>query len=375
MGVNGAHTLTYSLPNIKSEQLYLIGLFLYNKPQLQTKRTPCIYIDASWVLRQCSVEGRVQYLVRLCTHLVSIGFRVVVVCDGSVRHHSKRSTTKRLAESYTSKIALNKNNSFLISLISKKESSDSLSEIAEIEAAMKVVSTRVNKLQGTLKRSNINVGEKTFNKIKEEIKKINLDQSLLYAIQSEFQADSTLAWAINTQEADMLLSTDSDLAALLGHRCVAIKNFTYQDQNKVKVLKDLDFFSADYNTIHEIAVHLNEPIENTKEHQYLTFCDKHKLQSEMIEYSWKNKAGTKIFSSSMTVLPVNRKVAKLPPTRANRMLIHLPPPRRQKMYQYALDDLNIKQNAIIDIVDKDNDNDINTMMMLTTNQLKLMTIL
>jgi hypothetical protein len=98
MGVNGAHTLTYSLPSIKSEQLFSIGLFLYNKLDLQGQRLPTMYVDASWVLRQCSVEGRIQYLVRLCTFIVGLGFRVVIVCDGNTRHHSKRSTTKRIAE-------------------------------------------------------------------------------------------------------------------------------------------------------------------------------------------------------------------------------------------------------------------------------------
>jgi hypothetical protein len=157
----------------------------------------------------------------------------VVVCDGS--------TTKRMAESYSTKIALNTNNLFLMSLIANIELSDIVSERAEIDSAMKIVSSRINILQANLKRSNIVVGEETFNNIKEVILKTNMDHSLLHAVQSEFQADSTLAWAINNHKADILLSCDSDLAALLGHRCVSIKIFTCQGRYINKILKYIDF--------------------------------------------------------------------------------------------------------------------------------------
>jgi hypothetical protein len=96
MGINGAHALTYCIKGITVHQLFSIGLFLYNKNRNATKRPPTIYVDASWVIRQCSVEScRVSYMVRLCTLLVQAGFCVVIVCDGAERHHSKRATTKR----------------------------------------------------------------------------------------------------------------------------------------------------------------------------------------------------------------------------------------------------------------------------------------
>jgi hypothetical protein len=120
MGVNGAHSLTYSINSISIQQLFSIALHIFTRNRNHIHRKPTIYVDTSWVLRSCHTEDRVGYLIRLSSFLVTSGFQVVIVCDGSVRHHSKRSTIKRLAESYNSKIILHRNNTFLMSLLNKK---------------------------------------------------------------------------------------------------------------------------------------------------------------------------------------------------------------------------------------------------------------
>jgi hypothetical protein len=79
------HILTYSVN--------LLYLFCKNSNLIHQK--PTIYVDASWILRSCTTEDRVGYLIRLCSYLVTSGFTVVIVCDESVRHHSKSSTIKR----------------------------------------------------------------------------------------------------------------------------------------------------------------------------------------------------------------------------------------------------------------------------------------
>jgi hypothetical protein len=121
MGVNGAHTLTYGLHGLSVQQIFTIALFIFNKYNTTNiNRPPTIYIDASWVIRSCSVENKVGYLIRLTSVLVSAGFRIVLVCDGTVRHHSKRSTTKRTAAAYESKVLLNRHNGFMMNLLNKK---------------------------------------------------------------------------------------------------------------------------------------------------------------------------------------------------------------------------------------------------------------
>jgi hypothetical protein len=60
-------------------------------------------------------------------------------------------------------------------------------------------------------------------------------------------------------EADIILSADSDLAALLGEKCVSIKSFKYNDCSKTKTLKGMEVFSANYITIFGICNHLSLP--------------------------------------------------------------------------------------------------------------------
>jgi hypothetical protein len=144
--------------------IFSIALYLYRKNNHLYHRKPTIYVDASWILRSCTTEDRVGYLVRLCSYLVSSGFNVVIVCDGSVRHHSKRSTIKRTSELYNSRIILHRNNTFMMNLLNKKKETDSIEELNHLEGAIKLVGTKITTLQNKLKKSNIDVGDETYKK-------------------------------------------------------------------------------------------------------------------------------------------------------------------------------------------------------------------
>jgi len=55
-----------------------------------------VAIDASIVvMRRASDRAGVGLLVNLVDTLLDVGFNVVVVCDGAMRHHSKRSSIDR----------------------------------------------------------------------------------------------------------------------------------------------------------------------------------------------------------------------------------------------------------------------------------------
>jgi hypothetical protein len=81
-------------------------------------------------------------------------------------------------------------------------------------------------------------------------------------VQSVFQADSTLAASINHNNAEIIFSADSDLAALLGDKCVAIKKYSFIDKARIKIVKDIELFSADMSTIKEICDSINLPVES-----------------------------------------------------------------------------------------------------------------
>jgi hypothetical protein len=219
---------------------------------------------------------------------------------------------------YTDRILLNRNNSFMMSLIAKKTASDSVTEKDELDSAIKVVAAKNVKLQSKIKRNSVDVGNIGFNAIREEVNKANVSDVLITVIQSEFQADSTLAASNNNNESEMILSADSDLAALLGAKCISIKSFTFWDCFK-KTLKDLDIDeSHTFSRIPKTTIDINsKPTDDkrrtfyketfrckmfftrlgirqsVKEQTYLTYCSSHPLQTELFDIGWRDRDGEK----------------------------------------------------------------------------------
>jgi hypothetical protein len=253
MGIQGAHSLTYFVQKITLQQLYSIALLLYHKRSHVIPRMPTIYVDASWIVRSCTVDDRVSYLVRLSSFLVESGFRIVIVCDGSSRHHSKRSTIKRVAESYNARICLHRNNTFLMNLLNKQNVSDSIEERDRLNEAITTNSAKVSTLQNKVKRSGIDVGADLFCQLSDSITKLKLNVNQLSVVQAEFQADSVLAGSLFNHDADLVLTADSDMAALVGGNCYGIKSFKFIDRSRTRSLKDIEIFSSDLSSINSIV--------------------------------------------------------------------------------------------------------------------------
>jgi hypothetical protein len=72
-------------------------------------------------------------------------------------------------------------------------------------------------------------------KLRMVLQKLKLCPSVLEVVQAEFQADSVLAGALDSHDADLVLSADSDLAALVGCKCFGIKAFKFVDRNRSKL--------------------------------------------------------------------------------------------------------------------------------------------
>ena len=102
----------------------------------------------------------------------------------------------------------------------------------------------LNKLMGIKEQLssciNLNDDGNLINNINEEIKLLNIENNLLSVVQSDFQADSTMAGAIANNDAEFILSADSDLAALLGYKCLSIEKFVFVDRSKNKDIKDIE---------------------------------------------------------------------------------------------------------------------------------------
>jgi hypothetical protein len=102
-------------------------------------------------------------------------------------------------------------------------------ERERLEEAIQNNSTKTTALQNKVKRSNIDVGVDLFCQINDAIKKFDYSFTQITVVQAEFQADSLLAGSLNNKDADLVLSADSDLAALVGPKCFGIKSFRFID--------------------------------------------------------------------------------------------------------------------------------------------------
>jgi hypothetical protein len=102
MGINRAHSLPCSLNNLDLGQLYMIGIARLKEKQNASptfhRDIPTIDLDCSWIVRRSPREsfvGRIECLWSKSILLARSGFFVMLVCDGSKRHHSKRATFQR----------------------------------------------------------------------------------------------------------------------------------------------------------------------------------------------------------------------------------------------------------------------------------------
>jgi hypothetical protein len=166
---------------------------------------------------------------------------------------------------------LQRDNAFLKSLVTKRNESDSVEERSQLDEAIKVIGSKITASQNKIKRSDIDVGAELFSEITDEVNKLPFDVSQIAVIQSEFQADSSLAASITNGNSELVLTVDSDLAALVGVRCLGIKRFKFIDRNKTRSVHDIELFSADKETILEVVQHLNIPINDIVDAKFPLF--------------------------------------------------------------------------------------------------------
>jgi hypothetical protein len=105
MGIKYAHYYTHSINNLSIDNIFSIASDRLKKRRDEgdcSRTVPCIDVDCSWIIRgfgRGEIDCRVRMLVNIAMCFVNVGFHVNLVCDGTKRHHSKRSTIQRKAES------------------------------------------------------------------------------------------------------------------------------------------------------------------------------------------------------------------------------------------------------------------------------------
>jgi hypothetical protein len=279
MGIKYAHKYTYSINGLSLDQLYIIASNRFkqnqNNDEISSSRRrlrPSIDIDVSWVIRgfaKGNVECRVGTLLRIATAFTDVGFYVKLVCDGILRHHSKRATIKRKSDQQKKKIELVLRKSQMMILSQRIIASDSIEERAEFDETKKEMQTKILKLENEMQRSSFDVGElfliylhNTLSKLTgtvDEDDEEDVEQKKITICISMFQADSVMASRITHKESEILLTCDSDQAALLGVDCMCIKNFKIKEDRKKTTIENIDLFFADARTYQTTINTINIP--------------------------------------------------------------------------------------------------------------------
>jgi hypothetical protein len=84
------------------------------------------------------------------------------------------------------------------------------------------------------------------------------------ASQAIFQADSVMAYRIVNNISDILLTCDSDQAAILGTQCMCIKDYKYKEEKNSTKIENIEIFLADKSILERIMKTLHLPMESNR---------------------------------------------------------------------------------------------------------------
>ena len=242
MGIKAGHTINYIINDLSLNDLIEIAKSR-RKVSCDVDASllsgpPVIDIDASWIVRRymnVSDDCRINYLMKLCLLLLKEGCCVNIVCDGDKRHHTKRSTTKRLVDCYRNKMDYHLMKCKLSSLV------DDVVEEAEIRK-------KLNSMEKKVSEVFVDVGNKLFDEIQARISKLKEDRNsnLIYerltVEQAEFQADTVIAYRTTRSMNHLVFTSDLDQAIHCGAMRVCVKEFTMKLNNKTDVLEKIGIF-------------------------------------------------------------------------------------------------------------------------------------
>ena len=275
MGVDGSHrSFSYILSKITLDEIISIARYRAKERHNNKRPTnfPVLDIDASWIIRKLngSFENRIGCLLRLSLVFVRLGFHIFIICDGEERHHSKRATSKRKADCYRNNIIFHSNRMRLSLLTKEYVECQDITKKEELEKQINILKQKTDRIRNAMAKTDVNVGDDLYKSLQEEIKLLTSQEKgsrngKIVVLQSEFQADSTIASRMNHQENDIVLCSDSDMCVLTGEDCLCIKAYKFKDKGfEGSNICDIDIFACWKSTIKKAIDSINLPSETSR---------------------------------------------------------------------------------------------------------------
>lgn len=259
MGIVGAHELSHSVKCLTVQDIYNISSFI--RQQRSDLSQPTIDLDASLIFRgsKLSVDNRMRQMMEICCQFASVGFKVVVVCDGPVRHHTKRASIQRQSEKFSNKVESYLLRVQLMGIMALKKATNDMVERTKLEEEENFVSCDIKSIERKLQYGNVDVGQIFFAVLEEHVAKIpsndlGTKDGCIEVIQAEYQADSVLAFRQVNKFSDVVFSSDSDLLAHCGPTCLGIKLFNFTLRGKKSGVDNIELFTADTTMLQRMTV-------------------------------------------------------------------------------------------------------------------------
>lgn len=147
MGIKGAHELSLSIKGLSLPDVFVICSYLRQKRDSDSQ--PTIDLDASLIYRssKLSIDNRMRQLIDICCQLSAVGFLVVVVCDGTVRHYTKRASIQRQSAYFDQKVKSYLLRVQLMAILEMKNSAADAEEKLRLETEEIFVSTELKSIE------------------------------------------------------------------------------------------------------------------------------------------------------------------------------------------------------------------------------------
>ena len=170
------------------------------------------------------IERVVGFLVALAVS----GFEVQPICDGKIRHRSKRATYERIAKREKSRV------DGVFMRYKAMELSRTLLSASDGREALKKELLSCNKKAKSCESAMFNVMTGNFTStLQSTLERSDLFNSDLFAGKINqvqialFQADSVIAYRVINKQSSVIVSGDSDFSVLVGTEYLAIRDFKF----------------------------------------------------------------------------------------------------------------------------------------------------
>jgi hypothetical protein len=149
-----------------------------------------------------------------------------------------------------------------MNVVQRRLTLDSIEERQKLFEEEQDLKKSIQTIKRNIGKKSVDVGEKFYKYFEKSIEKLTTNNNKqIQCCMAIFQADSVKAGRMISGHTDILLTSDTDQAALLGDRCLAIKKYQYKPGKK-STIDSLEIFTPCKKTLNATLKMINLPLDS-----------------------------------------------------------------------------------------------------------------